>query len=57
MRQFAIIGIAAAVIAIVSGTLVTASYKTHEAPSSSIDPTEITMKAQPLSVIQVNEPF
>ena len=57
MRKFAIFGMVAAVAAVVSVSLVTASYKTSEGRMSSIDPTEITLRAGVLPIMQVNEPF
>jgi hypothetical protein len=57
MRKFAIIGMLAAVVAVVSVSLVTASYKTSDATVSAVDPTHITLNAGVLPVMQVNEPF
>ncbi len=57
MHKIALIGIAAAVAAGVSGSLVTASYKSNEVRAASVDPTEITLKAGVLPVVQVDDPF
>ena len=57
MRKFVMIGMLTAIVAVVSVSLVTASYKTNEALISSVDPTHITLNAKILPVMQVDEPF
>ena len=57
MRKFVMIGMLTAIVAVVSVSLVTASYKTNEGLISSVDPTHITLSAKILPVMQVDEPF
>ena len=56
MRKIAMIGIVVAVAA-VSASFVTASHRSNDAQLLSIDPTELTLKAGMLPVVQVDEPF
>jgi hypothetical protein len=57
MRKLAIFGIVTAIAAIVSASLVTASYKSSERRMSSVDPTEITLNARNLPLSHITDPF
>ena len=57
MRKSAIIGIALAITAFISGTIIAAGHKTYRVTATSIDPAAITLKAGALPVVQVDEPF
>jgi hypothetical protein len=62
MRKFAIVCLAIAVTALISGTIVTAGHNGKQVTPSqvatlSIDPTAITQAAGDLPTVQVNEPF
>jgi hypothetical protein len=57
MRKSAIIGIALAITAFISGTIIAAGHRTSSVTATRIDPAAITLKAGVLPVVQVDEPF
>jgi hypothetical protein len=57
MRKFAIICIAIAITAFVSGSIIAAGHKVATVEATSINPTALTFTAGTLPVVQVNEPF
>lgn len=57
MRKFAIVCLAIATTALISGSIIAAGHKDTHVATVSIDPTAITRAAGDLPTVQVNEPF
>ena len=57
MRKFAIVCLAIAVTALISGSIIAAGHKDIHVTTASIDPDAITRAAGDLPTVQVNEPF